>query len=463
MPEPTQVLAQFAAGLAYDAIPAAVREQCKNLLLDALACALAGHQGEETGQVAALAAALAQSDEASVIGGDRLSLAGATLLNGFLVTAVTMCDVHRATLTHITPEVVPPALAIAERDGLSGRDLITALAAGCEVMTRIGLGMDWPAARARGWHGPGVLGPFGAAAAVGRLRGFDADTMARAFGLAGSQAAGTFAAWGTPTVKFHQCRGALSGLIAALLAEQKFVATKEFLTHKDGGLYNSYAAGGRPELATAGLGTRWELTQIALRLWPSASSIQGMNTALFDLIDKHRVDPARVARVRIGLSKPAFDLHGGLARYKAKFEAMISAHCTAAVILHDRELTLKQFEPGRYDDPALRRAAVEQVEITADPALTGVEATVAIELADGTKLATRCEHPRGAPENPLSRAEIEAKLRTYAPDRISAAAIDEVVRSVDRLEEVSSVRRLMDALRVTSRAEHVPKRAAAGA
>jgi 2-methylcitrate dehydratase PrpD len=461
MPEPTQVLAQFAAGLAYDDIPAPVREECKNLLLDALACALAGHQGEETGQVAALAAALAQSDEASVIGGDRLSLAGATLLNGFLVTAVTMCDVHRATLTHITPEVVPPALAIAERDGLSGRDLITALAAGCEVMTRIGLGMDWPAARARGWHGPGVLGPFGAAAAVGRLRGFDADTMARAFGLAGSQAAGTFAAWGTPTVKFHQCRGALSGLIAGLLAEQKFVATKEFLTHKDGGLYNSYAAGGRPELATADLGTRWELTQIALRLWPSASSIQGMNTALFDLIEKHRVDPARVARVRIGLSKPAFDLHGGLARYKAKFEAMISAHYTAAVILHDRELTLKQFEPARYDDPALRRAAAEQVEIAPDPALTGVEATVAIEQTDGTKLAGRCEHPRGAPENPLSRAEIEAKLRTYAPDRISAASIDEVVRSVDRLEEVSSVRRLMDALRATPRTERAPMRAAA--
>ncbi|HXW27426.1 MAG TPA: MmgE/PrpD family protein, partial [Xanthobacteraceae bacterium] len=374
MPEPTQVLARFAADLTYDDVPAHVREQCKNLLLDALACALAGHQGEETGQVAALASALAQSEEASVIGGGRLSLAGATLLNGFLVTAVTMCDVHRPTLTHITPEVVPPALAIAERDGLSGRDLLVALAGGFEVMTRIGLGMDWPKARARGWHGPGVLGPFGAAAAVGRLRGFDADTMARAFGLAGSQAAGTFAAWGTPTVKFHQCRGALSGLIAALLAEQKFRATAEFLTAKDGGLYTAYADGGKPELATADLGTRWELTQIALRPWPSASSIQGMNTALFDLIEKHRIDPARVKAVRIGLSKPAFDLHGGLARYQGKFDALISAHYTAAVILHDRALTLAQFEPARYDDPALKRAAADEVEIRPDPSLTGVEA-----------------------------------------------------------------------------------------
>jgi 2-methylcitrate dehydratase PrpD len=459
--EPTQVLARFAAGLTYDDLPAAVREQCKNLLLDALACALAGHQGEETGQVAALAAALAQSEETSVIGGGRLSLAGASLLNGYLVTAVTMCDVHRPTLTHITPEVVPPALAIAERDGLSGRDLLVALAAGFEVMTRIGIGMDWPAARARGWHGPGVLGPFGAAAAVGRLRGFDADTMAKAFGLAGSQAAGTYAAWGTPTVKFHQCRGALSGLIAALLAEQKFIATREFLTAKDGGLYNAYADGGKPALATADLGTRWELAQIALRPWPSASSIQGMNTALFDLIERHRIDPARVKKLRIGLAQPAFDLHGGLARYKGKFEALISAHYTAAVILYDRALTLAQFEPGRYDDPVLKRAAAEQVEIRADPALTGVQATAEIELTDGTRLSARCEHPRGSPENPLARGEIEAKLRTYAPDRISAAAIEEVVRAVDRLEDLALVRDLMDALRAEPRAERAPKRAVA--
>src|SRR5262249_18020195 len=97
--EPTQALARFAAELSYDDVPAAAPEHCKNLLLDARAGALAGPQGEETGQVAALAAALAQSEEASVIGGARLSLAGATLLNGYLVTAVTMCDVHRPTLT----------------------------------------------------------------------------------------------------------------------------------------------------------------------------------------------------------------------------------------------------------------------------------------------------------------------------------------------------------------------------
>src|SRR5579862_5989643 len=309
--EVTQTLAKFAAELRYDDLPPRVREHCKNLLLDALACAVAGRLGEETGQMAALASSLAQSNESSVIGGEHLSLAGATLLNGYLVTAVTMCDVHRATLTHVTPEVIPPALAIAERDGCSGRDLLTAIAAGCEVTTRVGLGLDYPKFRARGWHGPGIIGPFGAAAAVGSLLDFDADTMARAFGLAGSQAAGTFAAWGTPTVKFHQCRGALSGLMAALLAQQQFVATREFLTATDGGLYNAYANGGRPEAVLADLGDRWELERIALRLWPSASLIQGLNTALFDLLGKQNIDPARIAKVRIGLSAQAFGMHGG--------------------------------------------------------------------------------------------------------------------------------------------------------
>src|SRR5713101_1404909 len=217
--ETTQVLAEFAASLSYDNIPERVREYCKDVLLDTLACAVAGHQGDETYQLAALAAGLAQSNESTVIGGDRLSLAGATMLNGYLITAVTMCDTHRPTLTHITPEVVPPALAIAERDALSGRDLLIAMAAGFEVTTRVGIGIDYPAFRARGWHGPGVLGPFGAAAAVGRLLRLSPQAMARAFGLAGSQSAGTFAAWGTPTVKFLLFRRALSGLRASLLAE----------------------------------------------------------------------------------------------------------------------------------------------------------------------------------------------------------------------------------------------------
>ena len=445
--EVTQALAGFASTLTYDQIPDSAREHSKNLLLDAVACALAGDRGEETHQVAAFATALAQSKESSIIGGDRLSLAGATLLNGYLITAVTMCDVHRPTLTHITPEVVPPALAIAERDGMSGRDLLVALAAGCETATRVGLGWDFPAARARGWHGPGVIGPFGAAAAAGRLLGLDGESMARAYGLAGSQAAGTFAAWGTPTVKFHQIRGALSGLMAALLAQQKFVATREFLTARDGGLYNTYSNGGKPEAAVADLGTRWELEQIALRLWPCASGIQGFVTAMFDLVQKHHLIFDHVKKVRVFTSKTLVDMHGMFPRYNGKFEALLSTHYCAAVILHDRVLTLAQFEPARYNDPQLTRFAAERVETKVDPALTGVQSVVEADLADGTTVSVRCEHSKGSPENPLSRAEIEAKFRFYGKGVLPGGHLEDAIAAITKLESLKSVRGLMDLLR----------------
>lgn len=443
--EVTQVLAAYAATLDLDAVPDPVRLQCKNLLLDALACAVAGHLGDETPQVAAFASALAPGEDTSIIGGARASLTGATLLNAFLITAVTMCDAHRATLTHVTPEVVPPALAIAERDDLSGRQLLIALAAGFEVTTRIGLGLDFPRFRARGFHGPGILGPFGAAAAVGQLLGFDAATMARAFGLAGSQAAGTFAAWGTPTVKFHQCRGALSGLMAALLARQGFVANTDFLTCPDGGLFSAYSDGGHPERVLADLGKRWELHEIALRPWPAAAAIQGMISALFDLVAQ--IDISRVISVRVGLGQRAFDMHGGYATYSGKFQAMLSAHYAAAVVLHDRDLSLSQFEPARYEAPELVRFAAERVTVELDPALSGAEATILVTLSDGSVGASRCTHTRGAPENPMSASEVEVKFRSYAAPRLSPAQVDAVVHAVARMEDLGSVRDLMAMLR----------------
>jgi 2-methylcitrate dehydratase PrpD len=451
--ELTRTLAEFAAALRYDDLPERSCEHCKNLILDALACAVAGRQGEETGQVLALASALAQGNESSVIGGGRLSLAGATLFNGYLITAVTMCDVHRATMTHVTPEIVPPALAIAERDDLPGRDVLVAVAAGCEVTTRIGIGLDYPVFRAHGWHGPGIIGPFGAAAAVGSLLKFNTDTMARAFGLAGSQAAGTFAAWGTPTVKFHQCRGALSGLMAALLAQQNFVATREFLTAKDGGLYNSYAEGGKPETAVAELGRRFELDQVALRLWPSATLIQGLNTALFEIAEKHTIDAAQVCRVNVALSQNAYDMHGGFGAYKGKFEALLSAHYAAAAVLHDGALTLAQFAPARYDDAALRAFAGEKVDVRPDPSVTGSQAMVEVVMNNGARYAARCDHPLGSFENPLSRAQVEQKFRTYAADVLARSHIEDVIEAVDRLETFGSVRKLMDLLRTPTRAQ----------
>src|SRR5262249_58684383 len=87
----TEHLARFAASVKYEDIPASAREYCKDILLDTVACAFAGHLGEETDQIARFAKGLATSTESTVIGGDNLSLARAAKLHGYLTTTVTKC------------------------------------------------------------------------------------------------------------------------------------------------------------------------------------------------------------------------------------------------------------------------------------------------------------------------------------------------------------------------------------
>ena len=168
---------------------------------------------------------------------------------------------------------------------------------------------------------------------------------------------------------------------------------------------------------------------------------------MFDLVEKHGLTFERTRKLRISMGKTAFDMHGGFADYKGKFEALLSAHYAAAVILHDRELTLAQFEPGRYNDPTLVRFAADQVEVMPDPALTGVQALAEAETSDGSTIAVRCDDPKGSPEDPLSRADVEKKFRTYAKARLSDSRIEEVIGTVSRLEELGSVRKLMELLR----------------
>jgi 2-methylcitrate dehydratase PrpD len=442
----TTELAGFIADLKYDDIPEAVRERAKDYILDALASALAGRQGDEVRQIQALAAALGASDEASVIGGGRLSLGGATLLNAYLVTAVTVCDVHRPTLYHTTPEVVAPALAVAERERASGKALLLAVAAGLEVSVRVALGSNYASFRARGWHSPGVFGPFGGAAALGKLLGLDAGQQRNAFGLAGSQAAGTFAHWGTPTIKFHQCRGALSGLMAGLLAQQGFRASDEILAHPDGGLYNAYSDGGKPEVVVAGLGREWLLHQIALRLWPAASSIQTAMTGLFALVERHDLKPDDIAELRVGLSQTVYDMHGTLP-WNDKFKALLSAPYVMGIIVHDRRCWLDQFEPRRYQDAAVDRFTRERVTVSADPSLQGTAATVEVRMHNGIVHTDRRDCAKGDPGDPLTRAEIQRKLRIAAEGKLPAAQIARVIALVDRLETLADVRELAAALR----------------
>src|SRR5580704_18666146 len=264
----TERLADFVTATRPEDLSDSARERARIVLADTVASALMGGRSAEVPMIERLAAAVAGQGDSPVVGRPSLAPAGAVLVNGYLITATTVCDVHKATLCHVTPEVFPPALAVAAERGASGEDFLLAFALGLEITSRVGLGSDYQAFRGNGWHSPGVWGPFGGAAAAGKLLGLDPRKMRNAFGLAGSQSAGTFAHWGTPTIKFHQSRGALSGYLAATLAGTGFEAGAAVLTAPDGGLYGTYSDGGKPELAVDGLGDRWELEQLSLRAWP---------------------------------------------------------------------------------------------------------------------------------------------------------------------------------------------------
>src|ERR1700684_3521540 len=178
-PPPGRVLAEFAAGLGIEAIPPRTRERVKDLLLDALASALAGVEDAATTTILATASGLMGPGSATVIGGSPMSMAraaplhgtpismpGAPLVNGHLISSVSLCDVHYRSWCHLTPEVVPPALAIAGQRESSGEQLLVAIAAGCELTARIGVGLNYPAFHARGWNTSGVARGFGGAGAA---------------------------------------------------------------------------------------------------------------------------------------------------------------------------------------------------------------------------------------------------------------------------------------------------------
>jgi 2-methylcitrate dehydratase PrpD len=428
----TQHLAEFVADTTWADLPASARERAAVVLVDTVASAYAGHRSDEAKQIEALAEAVAGAGASPVVGRASRSAAGAVLVNGYLITATTVCDVHKATLCHVTPEVFPPAVAVGVDRRVTGRDFLLAFALGLEITTRVGLGSDYPAFRSRGWHSPGVWGPFGGAAAAGKLMGLDSRRQCNAFGLAGSQAAGTFAHWGTPTIKFHQSRGALSGFLAASLAETGFEAAADVLTATDGGLYGTYSNGGDAGVALADLGSRWELERLSLRPWPLASSLQSVATALLSLISTHGVAAADVAQARVGLSETVHGMHGTLP-WNDRFQALLSAPYVTAVILADQVCWLEQFTPERIADPRLDAFARDNVTVRIDDSVTGTGAVVELELANGEVLTERRDIPHGDPDDPLTMGDVRRK---FVGATAGVMSEDEASAMVDRLAAI---------------------------
>jgi 2-methylcitrate dehydratase PrpD len=444
---PTTALAEFVSRLTFDSIPEATRQRAKEILLDSVACALAADIGEETPMVAAAARAFGDGTSTVIGAAETRSLAGAVLLNGFRITAITSCDVFTPAHCHMTPEVIPPALAMAEARGATGSELVTAVAAGLETAARVAMGIVNPEFRRRRWHAPGVVGPFGGAAAAALLMKLDPAATRNALAIAGSQAAGTYVSHGTPTVKLHQATGALAGLKGALLAAEKFIGAIEVLANPDGGLFATYAGGGDSGAVVGHLGERWEFEGISLRAWPGGTNQQPPMTAAHELARNNNIDFDRIERVTVRVAPSVFSSQVKYSKPTGTFESLSSIQYTTATVLRYGTAQIDQFTAEFYADPAMKSFVADRMDLVADDSINNGEATVEVLMADGTRYDSVVKVAKGHPDNWVAKSDLVAKAHDFGDRNVGAKAVDELIERILGLEDENDLSRVYGLMR----------------
>jgi 2-methylcitrate dehydratase PrpD len=434
-------LVDFVSQLRWGDVPSEVRAAVSRLTGDALANAVSGRGAADVAALEETHRALYGEGTSTVIAGGRTSLVGAVGLNAFQMTANTMCDVYRPGLCHVTPEVVPAGLGIVESVDVDGESFLTAVAAGMEVTTRICQALNYPAFRLRGWHSPGIAGAMGASITAGLLSGLDNNSLLGCLGLAGSQAGGSFAAMGTMAVKFHQVRGAQSGVIAAKHASRGLLGSPDVLTAPDGGLLGAFSDDPDPSRLTHDLGSNWSILDISMRAYPAASSLQSLISALLEA--PTTLDPREITSLVIELPPDAYRL-GGEAGWESELRSMQSARFVAASVVVKGSCWTDMFSRPSRSDPLVNDFARDKVSVIRSLDLPeGAVGVTVVTPARDTRLL--CSVAPGDPQNPLTPSQLLDKIR-----RCFRTSSLEDVFDVDRLARVdaeSSVARLLDDLR----------------
>lgn len=431
--ETTRQMAAFASGLDLSSVPDQVIERVKILFADSLASALSGWSSEQSAQLAEAVRGMYGGGEATVVGSSPTSPAAACLINGYLVTARSACDVHQPTLCHVMPVAMPAVLASAEAEAAGGSDVIAALVVGAELTTRIGLGLVYETFRSRGWHSPGVSGLIGATAGVSRVLGHDVDQMEMAMGVAGGQAGGTFGSFGTPTIKFQQSRAAQAALLSATVVDAGFHGPLGILTKDDGGVFTTFSDGGDPAVAVDGLGLRWELMEITMRMWPAAAALQSVLTIVASA-DTPSFD--EIEHVEVALPSDGFAMHGEMG-WEAPFEAMLSAPYLTSYAL--RGASFWDFSATWPHHPSIAAFAAERVSVTEDSVLADGAGRLAVTAGDGERVWERAA-PLGSPMYPPDWDHIEEKLHAAGDGVLGAAVITELAWRLRVLEDLENIR-----------------------
>jgi 2-methylcitrate dehydratase PrpD len=439
----TERLAAFAAKLRYEDLPAPVVQRAKDCVCDTVGAIVFGAELPWSKMIIAYARKNSANGRSSIIGtgGSLASPGAAALANGAMTHAFELDNLTKPdTGSHPGATVFTAALAIAQDRGLSGRDLITAFVAACEVMFRIGHATKH-SNEARGFHAPGTTGPFGAAVAAGWLIGLDAGRMANALGVAGSCAGGLleFAAAGNGAMvkRLHMGRAAEGGILAASLAADGFTGPTSVLEGHYGFLRVFCNDWDLPEL-TRGLGETWFTNDIMFKRYACHITAHNPVDAILDLRREHNFSGADVAAITIGGNERMATTNNipapgdvMLAQYSIPFSVALAVY-------------RNPIDPRSFDDAAVRDRAIldlasrTKMEIAAGQDRRDLAATVRVRLKDGRELSRQVTSFKGTPERPLDRAELEEKFLLMS----SRLPRDKMASLFDRLQGIESEKSL---------------------
>ena len=452
----TRGIADFVAGLRYEAIPAEVLDRIKLLVLDSLGCAIFGAELEWSRILQQTLGKVDTSQGSTVWGtGQRLSAPHAALVNGTLVQSFELDDVHRVGVLHVGAVTLPGVLAIAEmQPEMTGRDLLTACVAGYEIGPRVGMCMG-PEHIGQGWHSGATVGVFSAAAGSAAALRLPADQVVHAIGIAGTQAAGLMAAqFGAMVKRMHAGRAAQSGLYGALLAQGGFTGIADVFENEYGGFCTTFSRSTDRfdrALLVKGLGEQFETMRIALKFYSCVGSNHTTLDAIRTMQARHPFGAEDVASILVRGSRVTMDHVGWPYVPQGMTSAQLNLPYCVATLLLDGDVFVDQFTEDKVADRDRMRIAAK-VAVAEDPAITARGSThrhmvhVEVELRDGTRMEETVEAPRGSEHSFATAEDVIAKFTKLASRRISSARVERIVDQVMHAEGLPSAAALVQSL-----------------
>ena len=451
-PSPSEVLAEFTAGLDLANVPVDVVDYARVLMLDLLGAALAGVDTDETRAMLKAAEGFAPTTGPCGIWGTAgtTTAAAAALINGVIAHAQELDDFGGA--DHSGAVVVPAVLAVAEAEGITdGATVLAALIGGYDVALRVLDAMGGYRAHntGGGWHSTGTCGSFGAAAAAARMLELDVERTAWALGIAGSFTGGIWAylADGAMSKRYHPGRAAEIGVTAAYMARAGFTGPTRVLDAPWGGFLATYGHGvERPEELTRDLARPYRIMRSGIKPYAACRGLHSALDVVLEMRAEHGFTASDVSAVEIGCSRANMQSLAD-SDPKTRLAAQMSLPYGMGVALVTGRAGLEEFEDRRINDPEVR-AAMSRVVMSHDPDHDDdSEPNVAVVLTDGRRFEGHEPIGLGDWRNPLTVEQVVEKFEDLARRVLTGADVTALKDAVFALPEPGSLETVLDALR----------------